>query len=164
MKNKEEYQKCKKAYLMTINGCGKDCLECEHEDCICESDDIIDAADKYLLQRQYENKFYKKNRERRNTESKKYYHTVTKLKRPKKDNSLKSALLDVLPNTFTYEEAGKIWLVSCATAKWRLDRFIKRGLVTKKIAKPGINKRRMVAVFTKTAARCQIEFKGELKR
>jgi hypothetical protein len=73
-------------------------------------------------------------------------------------------LLDVLPNTFTYEEAGKIWQVSCATAKGRLDRFIKRGLVTKKIAKPGINKRRMVAVFTKTAAKCQIEFKGELKR
>jgi len=131
--NKEAWARCKKAYLVTINGCGRNCLECPHPACLCDNKKIKKDAKRWIRQKEYERQFYKDNRKNRLQAAKDWYDLNKK--KPKhllNYRKLDNRLLEILPDSFSYSEAAKAWVVDYPCAVGRVKIFIKRGLLTKK--------------------------------
>ena len=124
--NKNLYHRRKLAYNLVINGCGNDCLTCEKEACICDDKHIQADAEAWAKQKECERQFYKNNREKRLNEAKEYHHKVVKPNKPVKDNmQFWREVFKALPESFTYDEAAKIWLVEKTCAVERIKRLIR---------------------------------------
>jgi hypothetical protein len=131
--NKETWERCKKAYLITINGCGRDCLECSYSSCLCDNKKIKADAKRWIRQKTYERQFYKANRDKRLQAAKDWYNLHRKKTKDLLSyRKLNEDILSILPESFTYNDAAKAWLVDYSCAVERVKNFIKRGLLKKK--------------------------------
>lgn len=129
--DKETYARIKRAYQITINGCGKDCLECERETCLCDSKQIKRDARKWVKQKASERQFYKDHREQRLKTSKAYYDRFHKVANPHEMRKISNDLLLLLPDAFDYEMAAHAWTSDYHCMHERVKRFISRGFLTK---------------------------------
>ena len=134
--DKETYARIKRAYEITINGCGKNCLECELNICLCETKQTKQDARRWIKQKAIERKFYKDNRDRRLSAAKDHYNKHHKVENPMESRKLPNTLLDMLPDSFDYETAAKIWLVEYHCMCERIKIFMARGLLIK--TRPGL--------------------------
>jgi len=134
--DKETYARIKRAYEITINGCGNNCFECERNICLCDSRQIKHDAKIWIKQKAIERKFYKNNRTKRLSAAKEYYNQNHKVVNPMEARKLPNTLLDMLPDSFDYETAAKIWLVEYHCMCERIKIFMTRGLLTK--TRPGL--------------------------
>lgn len=130
--NKERYWRIKNAYNLTINGCGADCFNCQHDSCLADSRQVKRDAKAWIKQKEIERQFYKDHREARQKKAREAYK---KVENPMQSRRLKDDLLTPLPNKFTYETAAKIWQVEKTCAIERIKRFIKRELLIKSYVK-----------------------------
>lgn len=130
--DKETWARCKRAYQITVNGCGKDCLECERKACLCDNRKIKSAAKRWIKQKERERQFYKENRAKRLQAAKDWYNLHKKRTDPWAALRLKPSILDALPDSFSYNEAAKAWLVEYSSAVERIKRLISKGLLEKK--------------------------------
>lgn len=129
---KDDWVKVKRAYEITIKGCGKDCLLCERDICLSDTREIRRQAKRYIKQKAVERKHYQQNRLRLNAAAKARYNRLYKVANPMECRKLKNDLLILLPAEFSYELAGKIWQVEYSCARERIKRFMERGLVDKR--------------------------------
>lgn len=126
MPNAKAYHKMKNAYLLTVNGCGQDCLTCERPSCICDSKKVRELAAKWVKQKGFERDFYYNHRQERLKSVKEYYEKHRKRNTPGELRITTEATLNQLPEEFTYDEAAKAWGVIKHTAVERVKKLLAR--------------------------------------
>lgn len=123
--NKETYYKLKRAYAITINGCGGDCFECERSKCLADTREIQRDARKWIKQKEHERKFYYRHREVRLAKSREYYNNNIKKESKLHISIINKETFDQLPDEFTYDIAARIWKVEKPCAIERINKFRK---------------------------------------
>lgn len=129
--NKETYHRVKNAYLLTINGCGEDCFNCEREICLCDYESVKADAARWIKQKQVERDFYAANKEKRNNAVKARYKKHLAVKNPHGRRVVLNDLLELLPDIFDYEMAMQLWQCEYECARQRLYIFRENGLIEK---------------------------------
>lgn len=129
---KDDWAKVKRAYEITVKGCGNDCLACERNVCLCDTRQIRKDARRYIKQKAAERKCYKENRIARREKANSRYNRFYKVENPMECRKIKNDLLHLLPDVFSYELAGKLWLVEYSCARERIRIFMERGFVDKR--------------------------------
>jgi TusA-related sulfurtransferase len=123
--NAKRYKEIKTAYELTINGCGKDCAECELELCVCDEPKTQSDAAIWVKQKEHERVFYYGNREKRLNGAKDYYNKHLKRVRVQLP-IVNQATFDLLPDEFTYNDAAAVWGIQKTAAVERIRKFIKK--------------------------------------
>lgn len=118
--NKTQYQQAKRAYEITVNGCGKDCFNCAELACICDNLQIQKDAAMWIRQKNHERDFYHRNRERRLNAIKSRYKKKERTEYP----TVNQAAFDALPDEFTYDIAAAIWQIHKNAAVERIKKFL----------------------------------------
>ena len=129
---KDDWAKVKRAYEITVNGCGNDCLACERNVCLCDTRQIRKDARRYIKQKTAERKSYKIHKTERRAKANLHYEQFYKVANPMECRKIKNDLLHLLPDDFGYELAGKLWLVEYSCARERIRIFMERGFVDKR--------------------------------
>lgn len=129
--DKETYARVKRAYQITVEGCGQDCFNCEREVCLADTRKVRKDAKRWIYQKKIEREFYKQNKARRSAAAKERYDRLYKVENPMECRKIKNDLLFNLPDRFDYDTAAKAWLVEYSTASERIKRFISRGFLVK---------------------------------